>query len=203
MFDIGGAPHSTKLTLYTDAFVISGTLETRQRRLTDLLNQDDVETLVLTDVTFDEFGPAGQTIKAPFAQVNLTSVLFVVTQETVEAAPELRTNKQQERAIVSVPPFKVIGNIHVMAERSLREALTELTGHFVPVTDATYWSDTLGEARATASLVAVNHRLAQIMAPHKEVDPWAGISMAPPTTATPDEPDGTPPPPGTEPTGWE
>ncbi len=29
----------------------------------------------------------------------------------------------------------------------------------------------------TAALVAVNHARAQILAPHHEVDPWAGLGM--------------------------
>ena len=62
-----------------------------------------------------------------------------------------------------------------MPERSLRDALSELTGHFLPVTDATYWSDSLGEARTQAELLAVNHERAQILAPHRVSDPWAGL----------------------------
>ena len=54
----------------------------------------------------------------------------------------------------------------------------ELTGRFVPVTDATYWSDSIGEARATAAMVAINHQRAQILAPHREVDPWAGLDRS-------------------------
>ena len=57
------------------------------------------------------------------------------------------------------------------------------------MTDATYWSDMLGEARQTVLLVAVNHRRAQILAPHKAVDPWAGIDP------TPGQPPATPPSP--------
>ena len=75
--------------------------------------------------------------------------------------------------MISVPPFKVTGQIHVMPERNLREALNELTGRFIPVTAAAFWSDVLGEARQTAELVAVNHSRAQILAPHTFVDPWA------------------------------
>jgi hypothetical protein len=68
------------------------------------------------------------------------------------------------------------------------------------VTDATYWSDSLGEARTAALLVAVNHERAQLMAPHREVDPWAGLDRpssaasapveepSPPTTERPGEP---------------
>ena len=30
-------------------------------------------------------------------------------------------------------------------------------GAFIPITEATYWSDSLGEARQTSQLVAINH----------------------------------------------
>jgi hypothetical protein len=77
--------------------------------------------------------------------------------------------------MISIPPFRITGRIHLLPERDLREALSELTGRFLPVTDATYWSDTVGEARNTAPMVAVNHARAQILAPHREADPWAGL----------------------------
>ena len=175
MFEFGGTQHATQLTLYTDAFVVRGAIDTRQRRVSDILNEADDPFLVLSDVMFDEFGTTGATIRTEFAQVNLASVLFAVAQDVVEPLPELRTPKSPEQALISIPPFKVIGSIHVLLNRSLRESLVELTGAFIPVTDATYWSDTLNEARATAALVAVNHARAQFMAPHRELDPWAGL----------------------------
>lgn len=192
MFEgVSGPPPSVPLTLYTDAFVIRGSLASRQRRITDMLNLADDRFLVLSDVSSDEFGTRGETIRAAFAQVNLRAVLFAVADEPVQAAPELRTPKIAEEALISVPPFKVIGRIHLLPERSLEHALSELTGHFLPVTDATFWSDVLGEPRTTASLVAVNHERAQILAPHQATDPWAGLERG---TARPE-----PPP---EPTGW-
>ena len=192
MFEgVTGPPPSVPLTLYTDAFVIRGSLASRQRRITDMLNLADDRFLVLSDVSSDEFGTRGETIRAAFAQVNLRAVLFAVADEPVEAAPELRTPKIAEEALISVPPFKVIGRIHLLPERSLEHALSELTGHFLPVTDATFWSDVLGEPRTTASLVAVNHERAQILAPHQATDPWAGLDRG---ASRPE-----PPP---EPTGW-
>lgn len=217
MFDDGGAP-TVQLTLYTDAFIIRGSLVTRQRRITDILNQAEDRFLVLGGVTSDEFGSRGETIRAEFAQVNLKSVLFAVADTMVETPPELRTPKVPEEAVISVPPFKVTGHIHLMPERNLREALSELSGDFLPVTEAAFWSDVLGEARQTAALVAVNHERAQILAPHTFVDPWADARMAgagategsvpeapaspggkPPWPATDVPP---PPNPPNEPTGW-
>lgn len=191
MFDpLGTAPQPVRLTLYTDSFVIRGSMMTRQRRVTDMLNMADERFLVLADVATDEFGTRGESIRAEFAQVNLASVLFAVVNEPVEPAPELRTPKMPEEALISVPPFKVTGYIHLMPERSLRDALTELTGAFLPVTSATYWSDVLGEARATAELVAVNHERAQILAPHRVADPWAGLDSGTPLVEPPPEPTG-------------
>lgn len=175
MYEFGSTQRVVHLTLYTDAFVIRGSAETRQRRVTDILNQAEDPFLVLSDVTVDEFGPHGKTSTAEYAQINLASVLFAVADSPVEPVPELRTPKIPEIALIAVPPFSVTGHIHLMPERDLRAALRELVGSFLPVTEATYWSDALGEARVTSSMLAVNHARAQILTPHREVDPWTGL----------------------------
>jgi hypothetical protein len=163
------------ITLYTDAFVVRGTMTTRQRRLSDILNQTDYDFLVLSDVVIDEFGSHSQAARSEFAQVNLATVIFGVADLDVETLPELRTPKIAEQALISVPPFKITGRIHLLPNRDLREALNELTGRFLPVTEASYWSDVVGEAKQQAAMVAVNHSRAHIMAPHRDVDPWAGL----------------------------
>ena len=163
------------LTLYTDAFVVRGNVLTRQRRISDVLNHAEYDFLVVSEVVMEEFGSRSQAIRADYAQVNLGAVIFAVADTTVTAVPELRTPKIPELALISVPPFKVTGRIHLLPERDLREALTELTGRFIPVTEATFWSDIVGEARQTAPMLAINHARAQILAPFRETDPWAGL----------------------------
>ena len=172
---IGGESRPTAITLVTDAFIVRGTIQTRHRRITDMLNSAEHDFLVLSNASFDEFGSTGQALQADFAQVNLGAVLFGVADEPVDATPELRVPKVSERALISVPPFTVTGYIHLMPERGLHEALEDLMGRFVPVTEATYWSDRVGEARQTALVVAVNHGRAQFLAPFREIDPWAGL----------------------------
>jgi hypothetical protein len=182
---LGAAPSQVSLTLYTDAFVIKGSIRTRQGRITDILNQADEDFLVLTDAVVDEFGARGMPVRSEYAQVNLGAVLFVVADTTVEARPDLRTPKVPEQALISIPPFRVTGRVHILPERDLREALSELTGRFIPVTDATYWSDSVGEARATAPMVAINRHRAQIFAPHREVDVWGGLDRSGETGSAP------------------
>ncbi len=165
-----------ELVLFTDALVTRGTLRTGQHRVTDILNQADEAFLVLEDVTVDEFGIRGAVTRTEFAQVNLDAVLFAVATTDAPVMPELRTAKQALEAMISIPPFKVTGKIHLLpTEDNLRAALSELTGRFLPVTEAAYWSDTLDEPREQASMIAVNRRRAQILAPHRVVDPWAGV----------------------------
>jgi hypothetical protein len=162
------------LTLYTEQLVVRGTVQTRQHRVTDILNVTTDPFLVLEDVSLEEYGSADPPLQAEFAQVNLGSVLFAVSLTTVDPHRELRTPKVAERALVSVPPFRIVGRIHLLPERSLRDSLGELRGSFIPITDATYWADRLGEARQSVAYVAVNQNRAQVFAPFHESDPWAG-----------------------------
>lgn len=166
------------ITLYTNSHIVRGTVLTRHRRMSDILNRPDEPFIVLSDVVMDEWGSREQPVRSGFAQVNLASVLFAVADTPVEPTPELRLAKVREQAFISLPPFKITGHIHLLPERDLREALGELTGGFIPVTEATYWSDSVGEAKQTAIALAFNHGRAQILAPHREVDPWAGLDRA-------------------------
>jgi hypothetical protein len=186
LFDSVLGLRSVPLTLYTDQLIVRGTIQTQQHRVTDILNITPEPHLVLEDVTLEDYGSADVPMRAEFAQVNLASVLFAVSLTTVEPVRELRTPKILERALLSVPPFRVVGQVHLLPERSLRDSLAELHGSFIPVTDATFWSDRLGEGRQTVAYVAVNRSRAQVFAPFHEVDPWAGTGRA---AADPDEPE--------------
>lgn len=188
-----------RLTLYTDAHIIRGSILTRHRRVTDILNESEHPFIVLSEVIVDAYGSRDQPMQVEFAQVNLDAVLFAVTDEPVTAPPELRTPKVAEQALVSVPPFRVVGRVHLLPGRDLREGLDELTGRFIPVTEAAFWSETIGEARQTALALAVNHGRAQVLAPYRVVDPWAGIDRAAPHRVAEEAGEGTEP--DTEPGG--
>ena len=179
MFDSPLTLRAVPLTLYTEQLIVRGTIHTHQHRVTDILNLTTEPHLVLEDVTLEEYGSADVPTRAEFAQVNLASVLFAVSLTAVEPIRELRTPKIAERALVSIPPFRIIGQVHLLPERSLRDSLSELHGAFIPVTDAIFWADRLGEARQSVAFVGVNRARAQVFAPYHEVDPWAGVARPP------------------------
>ena len=111
-----------ELVLFTDALVTRGTVRTGQHRVTDILNQADEAFLVLEDVTVDELGSRGAVTRTEFAQVNLDAVLFAVATTDPPVMPELRTAKQALEAMISIPPFKVTGKIHLLpTEDNLRD----------------------------------------------------------------------------------
>jgi hypothetical protein len=193
LFDSPTPLRQLPLTLYTEQLIVRGTVQTRQHRVTDILNVTEEPYLVLEDVTLEDYGSADPPMRAEFAQVNLASVLFAVSLTTIEPVRELRTPKIAERALVSIPPFRVVGHVHLLPERNLRDGLSELNTAFIPVTDATFWSDRLGEARQTVAYVAVNQSRAQVFAPYREIDPWAGVGHHPAPTAADDEGEEPPP----------
>jgi hypothetical protein len=181
------------MTLYTEQFVVRGTIQTRQHRVTDILNEADQRFLVLEEVSMEELGSRELPTRADYAQVNLASILFAVSLQAIEPMRGLRTPKVSERALVSIPPFRVIGNVHLLSERSLRDSFAELQAQFVPVTDAVFWSERLGEARQSAAMVAVNQARAQILAPFREVNPAVDLAGTAPSgspTRLPGVPDG-------------
>jgi hypothetical protein len=175
VFDIA-AESASPLLLFTDSYKVRGTLRTRRRRLTDVLNAEEVQFLVLEEVIFEELGSGATIHRAPYAQVNLHTVLFGVSEEPVEPMPDMKTVKVPQQALISLPPFTIRGHIHLSPEPNLREALNLLRDRFVPVTEAWYWSDYLDEARTQSPMVAFNHSRAQILAPYEgEADVWEGL----------------------------
>ena len=168
----------TPVTLYTDSYLVRGTVRTRLRRLSDILNETETDFLVLENVKFEEFGSHALVEDVPYAQINLATVLFGVAEAPMEATPDMRTPKVTEQAIVSLPPFRITGRIHLLPGRELRDALSQLDGRFLPVTDATFWSEHVNEPRTSAPMLAFSHARAHILAPHAERDVWAGLSAS-------------------------
>ena len=101
MFDSLGASEPRELlTLYTDSFIVRGTVQTRERRVTDILNHAE------HDSSSSRGEPrrvrlAAIAVQSEYAQVNLGAVLFAVANDYVGPPPELRMPKVPEEAMIS------------------------------------------------------------------------------------------------------
>lgn len=172
---------SHEVTLYTDALAITGTIRTRKRRLSDVLNETEALTLPIEDATFRELG-GGTVERSAFAYVSLEALLFAVSRQRFPASPQFHVVKVTEQALLSLPPFRVVGRIHLHPGIALRDALAVLPNRFLAVTEATYWSELLDEPRAEVPMVAVNQRRAQVLAAYDGPELWSGGTDEDPAT---------------------
>src|SRR5262245_16032020 len=90
------------LTLVTDSHIVRGTIHSRLRRLSDLLNQTEYDFLVVRNAALEELGEGGVAARAKLAQVNLNSLLFAVADAPVESAREMKLQKAPEDALIVV-----------------------------------------------------------------------------------------------------
>jgi hypothetical protein len=183
MYGSFNPPLSMHLVVVTSGLMIEGTLKTRLRRLTDVLNEPTAEHLILYDATFMEFGSRRVVAGPGTAQIQFADVLFAHTTGPTESGTQMRVPKQPIPAVLIVSPFTVEGEVHLAYEAELHQGLDALTGRFVPVTRARYWAYSEAESPNDVDLLEVNHSKAHIcigadVAWLKEA-PEAGPSGAP------------------------
>ena len=179
MSDSAAGPALLAVRLYTDHYLVRGTLATTPERLVELLNGAG-EYLVLESAFFDEFGSREIIGQASFVQVNLARVILAVPEESSAPAGEATdagagASTRRDQVLLAVPPYRVTGRLGLPKGQDLREGLAAVGGRFVEVTGATYWSEPLNEPRAKTPLLAVNHRRSHVVSPFEERDVWAGV----------------------------
>ncbi len=150
------------LTVVTDRLIIHGTVLTRVKRLTDMINDPNMDYLVLQDVTFTEVGSHRVIAAGGSGQVRMSDILFVHVAASTESNAGMRMPKQPVNATLIAPPFTIEGTIYLPYEAHLRVALDAYTEKFIPVTQARYWSENPVEAPVSVDLLVVNHAHAHV-----------------------------------------
>ncbi len=129
--------------LFTLTTHITGDIRMRQRRLTDYLDSLEeqfimVERARLEVLTDGRSAP----LTAPFAQVNREALVFAIPyagEGPADDADQRRMvmiTKVPRRVSVSAPPFVVSGDMHLLRETSIRDALLAVRQAFLPLTNA-------------------------------------------------------------------
>lgn len=153
------------VTVVTRELIIQGSLKTRLRRLTDVLNEPDIDHLVLFEATFMEIGSRRVVAGSGVSQVQLGELLFVHTSGPTESGQEMRTPKQPVRATLLAPPFTIEGNIHLPLEEALQQAVDSLSGRFMPVTSARYYAYGVAESPNFVDLLIANRMRTHVAIP--------------------------------------
>lgn len=181
MVDSAARQARMAVRLYTDHYLVRGSVSTTRERLVDVLNGTS-DYVVLENAFFDEFGSREIVGQAPFVRVNLAMIILAAPEDAVEPAAdaiepaaEAPGTATRDQVLLAVPPYRITGRLELRNDQDLRDGIEGLSSRFVEVTEATFWSESLNEPRTRAPLVAVNHRRSHVVAPFEERDVWAGV----------------------------
>jgi hypothetical protein len=158
-----GALASVSIDLYTTAYRVSGSIETRFGRVTEILNQLSGGHLTVLQAMITEHADAGSTLTTPSALVAVDEILFMVATDLTGTSNEMRIPKRPVRAQLAIPPFRITGTIHVPMGSRPVDGLLHGVDQFVAMTDATLASAPHPHLDRTASVVALRRGGAQVL----------------------------------------
>src|SRR4026207_180415 len=136
---IGNAA-SVSVDVYTAAYRVSGSIETRFSRITEILNQLSGAHLEVKRATISEYDDESATIASPSALVSVEEILMMVAGELTGASGEMRVPKRPVRAQLAIPPFRITGSLHIPIGSRPVDGLLLGSDQFMAMTDATITS---------------------------------------------------------------
>lgn len=159
-----GAVREVEVDLLTDAYRISGVVQTRFGRVTDILNQPTGAHLAIERATISEHADPSATLAAPSAIVDLASILLMSAPGlTGAASSDMRIPKRAVKALLALPPIRIMGTIHVLIGSRPLDGLLNVTDRFLAMTEVTIASGQYPELGRTVDAAAVSRTRAQVV----------------------------------------
>jgi hypothetical protein len=159
-----GATSDVEVDVLTDAYRVSGTIQTRFARLTDILNQQAGTHLTVTRATISEHADPTATVAASSTLVAVSAILVMSAPAlTGAASSDMRIAKRPVGAQLAIPPLRVIGTIHVTPGGRPVDGVLNMTDRFLAMTDATISSGLYPELEHSVPAVAVARDHAQLL----------------------------------------
>jgi hypothetical protein len=158
-----GSAMSIAVDVYTAAYRVSGTIETRFSRITEILNQLSGSHLEVTRATISEYDDASATVAAPSALVLVEEILVMVAADLTGTSGEMRVPKRPVRAQLAIPPFRITGTVHIPMGSRPADGLLFNADEFLAMTDATIVSGRHPELERTAPVLAIRRRRAHVL----------------------------------------
>jgi hypothetical protein len=166
MDSFGGLSASSEVgvDLITDAYRISGVVQTRFGRVTDIVNQLLGQHLTVERATISEHADPGGALSAPSALVDASSILLLAAPGLTGAtSSEMRIPKRAVKALLALPPIRIMGTIHVPIGSRPLDGLLNVTDRFLAMTEVTIASGRYPELARTVDAAAVCRARAQIL----------------------------------------
>jgi hypothetical protein len=183
-----GTARAVSVDVYTDAYRVVGTVETRFSRVAEILNQLTGAHLAIEAATITEYSDPGGSRVAPSALVAVDSILvMIVSGLDGGTSAEMRVPKRPVRAELSLPPLRITGRIHVAEGSRPIDGLLNMPDRFVAMTDASLTSGAHAELERSASVLAVRRDRAQVLLVADEERPDEPLSTRPDERDDPNE----------------
>ena len=174
-----GTAREVRVDVYTDAYRVAGTVETRFSRVAEILNQLSGAHLAVERATITEYSDPSGSRSAPSALVAVEAILVMVAAglEGVTST-EMRVPKRPVRAELSLPPLRVDGRIHVSEGSRPIDGLLNMPDRFIAMTDASLTSAAHSHLERTASVAAVRRDRAHVLLVADEEHPDEPLATA-------------------------
>jgi hypothetical protein len=167
---------TVKVELITDAYRILGHVRTEQRRLSDILNLERGDSIVVQDaLTTPVDDPEAAPVRRDIAHVIKEQIAFGIPHEP-PSAPEDRqklhsfdfVEKERHQVLISVPPFAISGWIHLLKEVNIWRPLRGLVATFLPITEARAVHTARPDLVWAAETIIVNRKRAHVIWPREK-----------------------------------
>ena len=177
----GFAPvESVPVEIYTSAYRISGTIHTPFRRVAEILNQLPSGHVTIDEASIAEHAAPEAVTRAGAAHVAVDEILIMVaTGLSGQARGEMRIQKQPATALLSMPPLRLAGTVHVPVGSRAIDGFLNVGERFVPMTDVHLTSAAHPALDREIPILAVRRDRAQVMVVTDGVAPPVAEDAAP------------------------
>ena len=166
-----GEARTVAVDLYTAAYRVSGEVETRFNRVTEILNQLSGAHLEVRRATLSEHSDPKATVAAPTALVSVDEVLLMIAEGPGGASDEMRIPKRPVLAQLALPPLRVTGKVYVPMGNRPVDGVVHGTDRFVAMTDAMIVSGVHPELVRSADVIALRRDRAHVLLIADDEDP--------------------------------
>jgi hypothetical protein len=123
-----------EVEFFTVTHRIVGKLDVGIRRLSDVLNGTAEVSLELEEARVSSFAEDELPSMVEFVHIFKEGILIAIPRGGEPERPLEHREKVQHRVQLSMPPFSVSGDLHLVRDVRLRKALSEITPVFLPLT---------------------------------------------------------------------
>lgn len=155
---------SVSVEIYTSAYRITGTIHTPFRRVAEILNQLPSAHVTIEEASITEHAAPESTSRAGTAHVAVDEILAMIAPDLAgQPRAEMRIQKAPATAVLSMPPLRLSGTVHVPVGSRPIDGFLNVGERFVPMTDVHVTSAAYPELDREVPILAVRRDRAQVM----------------------------------------